>query len=103
MADQHDTTGMMLGEIKGQMRELIHNVNNMATKLDALTREVVSNSSLPGKVKELDERVTVLEGDKNKRDGASGMVANIMKSPAIGWLVGAAVSAWAILTGKVHP
>ena len=103
MGEQVDTTGMMLGEIKGQMRELIHNVNNMATKLDALTREVVSNSDLPGKVKELDGRVTVLEGDKNKRDGASGVVATVMKSPAIGWLVGAAVSAWAILTGKVHP
>jgi len=103
MPEQLETTGMMLGELKGQMRELIHNVNNLATKLDGLSERVIGSAGLPKKIELLEARVTALETDKNKRDGASGIIATIMKSPTIGWLVGAAVSAWAILTGKVHP
>lgn len=76
---------LLLGEIKGQMRELIHNGNNNSAKLDALGLRVAS-----------------LETERNRRDGASGLIHMILKSPAIGWLVGAAITAWAILTGKVH-
>lgn len=49
-----------------------------------------------------DARVDVLLKDKDRRDGATGMIGIIMKSPTLGWLVGAAVTAWAVLTGKVH-
>lgn len=76
---------LLLGEIRGQLRELIHTANNTGMKLDALAT-----------------RVAALEASDNRRQGASGLMTMIMKSPAMGWLVGAAVSAWAILTGKVH-
>ena len=76
---------LLLGEIRGQLRELIHTSNNTGMKLDALA-----------------SRVAALEASDNRRQGASGVMAMIMKSPALGWLVGAAVTAWAILTGKVH-
>ena len=102
MTDPAETTGVMLGELKGQMRELIHNVNNLSAKMDALTREVVSAAGLPAKVKEIEERVTLLETDKNKRDGAMGFGGWLLRSPAVGWLVGAAFYAWAVLTGKGH-
>jgi hypothetical protein len=39
MADPIDTTGIMLGELKGQMREVVHTLNNMSMKLDGLSRE----------------------------------------------------------------
>lgn len=75
---------LLLGEIRGQLRELIHSSNNMGMKVDALSL-----------------RVSALEGANMRREGAAGIVGAILRSPALGWLVGAAVTAWAILTGKV--
>lgn len=101
MTEPIDTTGMMLGELKGQMRELIHNVNNMSMKLDGLTREVVGAQELPAKVADIDRRVTDLETDKNRRDGAMGFGGWLLKSPLIGWLATAAIALWALLRGKI--
>lgn len=75
-----------LGELQGQVRELVHTANNTAQKVDALGL-----------------RVAALEAEQQRRIGASNFMALILKSPALGWLVGAAVTAWAVLTGKVHP
>lgn len=102
MPEPTDTTGMMLGELKGQMRELIHNVHNLTQKVDVLAERVIGAAGLPGKVKDLEGRLVVLETEKNKREGAMGFGSWVLKSPTIGWLVGAAISAWAMLTGKVH-
>jgi hypothetical protein len=102
MSEPLDTTGMMLGELKGQMRELIHNVNNMAMKLDGLSEKVIGAQDLPAKVAEIDRRVTDLEIDKNRRDGAMGFGGWLLKSPLVGWLAMVALSAWAVLTGRVH-
>ena len=103
MSEPIDTTGMMLGELKGQMGELIHNVNNLSRKVDVLAERVIGAAGLPAKVKDLEDRIAVLEADKNKREGALGFGASLLKSPALAWLAGAAISAWAILTGKAHP
>jgi hypothetical protein len=85
MSAEEPNTLLLLGEIRGQLRELIHNGNNNSQKLDALGI-----------------RVAALETERSRRDGATGVLQAIMKSPAIAWLVGAAVTAWAILTGKVN-
>ena len=77
---------LLLGEIRGQMRELIHSTNTTGMKIDALAA-----------------RVSALEAEHNRRQGASNVLQALLRSPALGWFVGAAVSAWAILTGKVHP
>jgi len=77
---------LLLGEIRGQMRELIHSTNTTGMKIDALAA-----------------RVSALEAEHNRRQGASNVLQTFLRSPALGWFVGAAVSAWAILTGKVHP
>lgn len=91
-----------LGEVKGQLRELIHTSNNTAQKVDGLAALVLAMQNLPTLVAAIDVRITALETERNRRDGATGVVGAIMKSPTIGWLVGAAVTAWAILTGRVH-
>lgn len=75
----------LLGQIQGQLRELIHSSNNNGQKLEALSA-----------------RVGALEAANERREGAAGVLAVLLKSPAIGWLAGAAISAWAVLTGKVH-
>lgn len=76
---------LLLGEIRGQLRELIHSTNNTGMKVDALAM-----------------RVSALEAADQRRQGATGLLQTILKSPALGWLVGAVVTAWAILTGRVH-
>lgn len=96
------STELMLGEIRGQLRELIHNQNNTAQKLDGLTLLVIEMKALPAEVSALKSRVAILETESNRRDGAFGVIGMILKSPAMGWLVGAAVTAWAILTGRVN-
>lgn len=101
MTDPIDTTGMMLGEMKGQMRELIHNVNTLSAKMDSLTERVVGAAGLPAKVKELEDRVAALEADKNKRDGAMSFGGWLLRSPMIGWLATAAVTLWALLRGRM--
>jgi hypothetical protein len=77
---------LLLGEIKGQMRELIHSTNSAGQKIDALAL-----------------RVSALEAEHQRRQGASSVLAALLKSPALGWLVGAAASVWAIFSGKIHP
>jgi hypothetical protein len=85
MTDQNDpNTLILLGEIRGQLRELIHNGNNNSAKLDALGI-----------------RVAALENKDSRRDGAAAAFASILKSPVLAWIITAAGAAWAILTGKV--
>ena len=101
MNEPLDTTGMMLGELKGQMREVVHTLNNMSMKLDGMSEKVISAQELPGKVADIDRRVGILETDKNRRDGAMGFGGWLLKSPLIGWLVGAGVTVWVMLRGKL--
>jgi hypothetical protein len=75
-----------LGEIKGQLRELIHTGNSNSTKLDALGI-----------------RVAALETERSRREGAAGLVQMILKSPLIAWLAAIAATLWAVATGKLHP
>jgi len=100
MTEPIDTTGMMLGEMKGQLRELIHNFNNMASKIDGLTERVLGAKDLPDKIKALEDRVSKLEADKNRRDGAMGFGAWLIKSPAVAWFAALAFAAWSLLKGK---
>lgn len=74
-----------VGELTGQVREQIHISTNTQQMVQALG-----------------VRLTKLEASDQRREGAVGIVQIILKSPLVGWIVGAAISAWAILTGKVH-
>lgn len=76
----------LLGEIKGKLGELVHSSNNNGQKIEALS-----------------VRVAALEAANERRTGAAGVVQMILKSPALAWLVGAAITGWAVLTGRVHP
>ena len=77
---------LLLGEIRGQMRELIQSSNSTGLKIDALAA-----------------RVSALKAEHNRRQGASNVVHALLKSPVLGWLVGVSVSALAVFTGRVHP
>ena len=98
-APELQTMSMTLGEVRGQLRELIHSVNNLAQKQDAMAEKVISHAILPEKIADHEERISSLETDRDKREGAVGAFGWIMRSPIIGWIVGAAVAAWAMLGG----
>lgn len=64
----------LLGELIAEVRAVKHNQQNASAKLDAVTH-------LVDQVKEIREeqarhhfRITVLEADKNRREGAIGLV-----------------------------
>lgn len=100
-AELDTSTAMMLGEVRGQLRELVHQGNNQMQKNDAVARALAKLESIPDDITEIKKRITALENDGHRREGATSLMGVILKSPALGWLVSAAVTAWALLTGKV--
>jgi hypothetical protein len=71
------STPLMLGEMRGQLRELVHTVNNLAQKFEDVARAVDKTSHIPTAVAEnraatvaLEVRVTALEASENQRKGA---------------------------------
>ena len=93
---------MILGEMRGQLREVVHSMNNLTQKFDALTREVIGLAGLGAEMTDLKARMIALEVDRNRRDGAVGVVETMLKSPLVGWFVGLAVTGFAIIKGWIH-
>lgn len=89
-----------VGKIEGQNREIVHALNNMSQKFDALAEKVATNSNIPARVDDHEARIGKLESDKDRRDGAMGFGGWLLRSPLFGWLATAAVAAWAVLKGK---
>lgn len=87
MADA-DNQAMLLGEIRGQVRELIHNQNNTSMRLEA-------------KIDKLTERVGELEVLAGEQKGASNLWQLLLKSPVVAWLFAAGVMLWAAIKGKL--
>lgn len=70
----------LLGKLEGQVRELVHSVNNTAQLLNGLSDKVNSSAGIPGKVKDntdkitaLEVRVTALERVDARTEGAMGL------------------------------
>ena len=93
---------MVLGEMRGQLREVVHSMNTMSAKFDTLSREVIGLSTLAADIAEMKIRLTALETDRNRRDGATGILQAVVKSPVVGWVVGGATFLWALVTNRVH-
>ena len=62
-------TAMMLGEMRGQLRELIHQGNNQAMKNDAVARALAKLESIPEQLTKIESRLDALETDKSRREG----------------------------------
>lgn len=100
-AEPTQNNDMILGELRGQVRELVHSMNNMNSKFDALTREVIALGPLAADINEIKNRVTELEKIGNKQTGAYGILSAILHSPVVMWVVMAAGFLWATATGKL--
>ncbi|GLI99109.1 hypothetical protein Sbs19_29270 [Sphingobium sp. BS19] len=78
---------LAVGRMEGQLREVVHTVNNLAQKFEDLMRSVDKSAHLPTLVAEnkaelaaLDARVKILEASENRRVGAFGLGGWIMKT-----------------------
>lgn len=92
------TLAVRVGEISGQLREVIHSVNNMAQKVDGMTERLLA-APTAADFEKLSKRVDALEREKDRRDGATGFGLAILKSPVVGWLVGIAATALTAIKG----
>lgn len=99
---------MILGEMRGQLREVVHSMNNLSMKFDGLTREVVALGALAAAVGKLEAeldaikaRLKAAEDRQNQQVGAGAIVKEVLASPLIAWIFMAAVAAWAFLTKRV--
>ena len=97
------TVAMILGEVRGQLREIIHTMNNERLKQDELARALSKLEGVPERLEKIERRIGDLEVLRHRRDGASGVMAAVLRSPALAWLIGAAATVWALLHGKVQP
>lgn len=68
---------LAVGRMEGQLREVVHTVNNLAQKFEDVARAVDKTSHIPAAVAEnkaatvaLEVRVTALEASENQRKGA---------------------------------
>lgn len=89
-----------VGEISGQLREVIHTTNNTAQKVDGLTEKLLAAPTATD-LQLLAARVAALEAEKNRNDGAKGLVAAIMQSRFAAWTAAAAAVAFAAFKGDM--
>jgi uncharacterized coiled-coil DUF342 family protein len=77
---------VMVGEMRGQMRELVHTLNNVSGKIDGLSREVISMGPLAaeiaevkGDIKLVQTEINLLKSERDQRKGAVGLVEWLVK------------------------
>jgi uncharacterized coiled-coil protein SlyX len=103
VADQTVNHDMILGELRGQVRELVHSVNNLNGKFDALTREVVALGPLAADISEIKQRLAKLEDTDSRQTGGIETLKVVLTSPMVLSILMLAAVAWATLTGKFKP
>lgn len=82
---------MILGELRGQMREMVHGLNNLSSKFDGLSREVIGLAALAKDVieiktqlaqetKSLREEIDALKAERDQRTGATNLISWVFKN-----------------------
>lgn len=92
------TLAVKVGEISGQLRELIHQQNNMAQKLEGLTTKMFETPARSD-FEKLEKRVEALEAEHHRNTGAKGVVLGFLKSPIAAWIAAAIAAAYAYIKG----
>jgi Tfp pilus assembly protein PilN len=71
---------MILGEMRGQLRELVHGQNNLSAKVDGLSREVITLTALAADMADLKMRLKVIEERNSQQRGAVNLVEWLVKN-----------------------
>lgn len=104
--ESYVTQDMVLGELRGQMREVVHAMNNLRVGFDQMSREIGALGALSQSVNglstqlgQIEGRLRALEAESQRSAGARSLGAMALKSPALAWVVVGAGAAWAWLKG----
>jgi hypothetical protein len=96
------STDRLLGELIAEVRALKHTTNNANAKLDAVGRLVEQVAEIKEEQEKHHFRIAALEVDKNRREGAVGLVEWVARHWPFTVIV-AALGAWvALMNGKIH-
>lgn len=87
-----------VGEISGQLREVVHSVNNVAHKVDGMSEKLLT-APTQADIQSLAARVAALEAEKNRSDGAKGVLAAVMRSPVAAWGAAIIAAIWGAFKG----
>lgn len=71
---EDNSHAMILGEMRGQLRELVHSQNNLSAKFDGLSREVIGLAPLATDIADLKLRLKVLEDRGQQQRGAASLI-----------------------------
>lgn len=74
------STAMLLGEMRGQLRELVHGQNNLSAKVDGLSREVITLTALAADMADIKMRMKVLEETRQQQAGAASFAGWVFKN-----------------------
>lgn len=90
MGDPSDIGALTLavGEMRGQLREMIHAQGGMAQKIDFLTEKALLAPTTT-QIADLEKRVNTLEATNDRNDGAKGVFAAILQSRFAAWVAAA--------------
>lgn len=106
MSPEANQNAMILGEMRGQLREVVHSMNNLSQKFDGLTREVVALGALAtivgrleAQAEALDVRLKLVESNQKAVSTTASNFKAVVNSPVIGWLFLFAVAVYAALKG----
>lgn len=95
---------IILGELRGQTKELIHSVNNLHSKVDGMSKEVMAVTFLATEISDLkirtaqiDSRLAVQEALNNHSAGMKDAITTLVKSPVFAWLFILAAAAYAVI------
>lgn len=91
--DGDASTERLLGELIAEVRALKHTTNNANAKIDAVGRLVEQVAEIKEQQEKHHFRIAVLEADKNRREGAVGLVEWIARHWPFTVIV-AALAAW---------
>jgi hypothetical protein len=107
---QLDQISQAIGALQGSfeaieryMHDREHGMNNLSQKVEALGVRIAKDIAavegrIEGRIKAMDDRVVKLEATAAADRRQRNIVAIIVQSPLIGWVVGAFAFVWAMLT-----
>lgn len=78
-----------LGESVRQQTQALTDLHTQQTEI-LIRLERIEANKINEQVAALQAKVEVLEADRLRRDGASGVIHAVLRSPVVGWIVAAA-------------
>ena len=92
-----------VSDMDADVRVTKHAVANMQQTQGAIGAKIEKMEEKIGdKIDKLAAQISSLEVERSRRDGATNLLNMLLKSPVVAWIVGAAVTGWAIVTGRLH-